>query len=103
MRLGDGYANSLNRRLDLSSLARSFCLGYRRQRHTDELNRAERHLGFALLDVETQAMPRSQELGHLKTDIVAVFFVGFAWIAQADDEFHEEQVSCVRCQGVRSK
>ena len=24
----------------------------------------------------------------MKTDIVAVFFVGFARIAQADDEFH---------------
>ena len=88
MRLSDGYANNLNRRLDLTKLARSFCLECRCQRHTDELDRAKGDLGFALLDIEPQAMPRSQELGHMKTDIMAVFFVGFAWIAQADDEFH---------------
>ena len=39
-------------------------------------------------------MPCGQEFGHMETDIVAVFLVGLAWIAQADDEFHGRVRKC---------
>jgi hypothetical protein len=34
-----------------------------------------------LLGIEPQAMASSQEISHVKADVVAVLFVGFAWVA----------------------